>query len=55
VTFIISIGLPTDLPAGGTSLGLTQSADFTSYLASHQYNIHELIEGTRQLVAQAPH
>jgi phospholipid transport system substrate-binding protein len=40
-----------DLLAGGTSLRLTQSSDFASYLARHQYSIHELIEGMRQLVA----
>jgi phospholipid transport system substrate-binding protein len=43
-----------DLLAGGTSLRLTQSADFTAYLARHQYNIHELVEGMRQLIAQNP-
>ena len=42
-----------DLLAGGTSLRLTQSSDFASYLARHRYNIHELIEGMRQLVANA--
>lgn len=41
-----------DLLAEGTSLRLTQSADFTSYLARHQYNIQALIEGMRHLVAQ---
>ena len=41
-----------DLLAGGTSLRLTQSSDFAAYLARHQYNIHELIEGMRQLIAQ---
>lgn len=41
-----------DLLAGGTSLRLTQSSDFTAYLARHQYNIHELVEGMRQLIAQ---
>jgi phospholipid transport system substrate-binding protein len=41
-----------DLLAGGTSLSLTQSSDFTAYLARHQYNIHELVEGMRQLIAQ---
>ena len=40
-----------DLLAGGTSLRLTQSSDFASYLARHQYSIHELIEGMRQLAA----
>lgn len=41
-----------DLLAGGTSLRLTQSADFTSYLSRHQYNIHELITGLQQQIAQ---
>jgi phospholipid transport system substrate-binding protein len=41
-----------DLLAGGTSLRLTQSADFTSYLAHHKYNVQDLIEGMRQLVAR---
>jgi phospholipid transport system substrate-binding protein len=41
-----------DLLAGGTSMRLTQSADFTAYLARHQYNIHELIAGMRQQIAQ---
>jgi phospholipid transport system substrate-binding protein len=42
-----------DLLAGGTSLRLTQSSDFAAYLARHQYNIHELIEGMRQLIAHS--
>jgi phospholipid transport system substrate-binding protein len=42
-----------DLLADGTSLRLTQSSDFASYLARHQYSIHELIEGMRQLVANS--
>lgn len=41
-----------DLLAEGTSLRLTQSSDFAAYLARHQYNIQELIEGMRQLIAQ---
>jgi phospholipid transport system substrate-binding protein len=40
-----------DLLAGGTSMRLTQSADFTAYLARHQYNIHELVEAMRHQVA----
>ena len=50
-----STGTPkiVDLVAGGTSLRLTQSNDFAAYLARHQYNIHELIEGMRQLIAQS--
>ena len=42
-----------DLLAGGTSLRMTQSNDFAAYLARHQYNIHELIEGMRQLITQS--
>jgi phospholipid transport system substrate-binding protein len=41
-----------DLLAGGTSMRLTQSADFTAYLSRHQYNIHELVEGMRRQIAQ---
>lgn len=41
-----------DLLAEGNSLRLTQAADFTAYLARHQYNIHELVESMRQRVAQ---
>jgi phospholipid transport system substrate-binding protein len=41
-----------DLLAEGTSLRLTQSSDFTAYLARHQYNIHELLEGMQQIVAR---
>ena len=41
-----------DMLAEGASLRLTQSADFTAFLARHQYNIHELIEGMRQRIAQ---
>ena len=41
-----------DLLGDGTSMRLTQSADFTSYLARHQYNIHTLIEGMHQQIAQ---
>ena len=41
-----------DLLAEGTSLRLTKSADFTAYLARHQYNIHELVEGLRERIAQ---
>ena len=41
-----------DLLAEGTSLRLTQSGDFTAYLARHQYNVHELLEGMSQLVSQ---
>jgi len=41
-----------DLLAGGTSMRLTQSADFTAYLARHQYNIHELVEAMRHQASQ---
>ena len=41
-----------DLVTDGASLRLTQSSDFTAYLARHQYNIHELIERMSQLIAQ---
>jgi phospholipid transport system substrate-binding protein len=41
-----------DLLAGGTSLRLTQSSDFTAYLSRHQYDIHQLIDGMHQLIAQ---
>lgn len=40
-----------DLLAAGTSLRLTQAADFAAYLARHQYSIHELIEGMQQRIA----
>lgn len=42
-----------DLLAEGTSLRLTQGSDFAAYLARHQYNIHELVDGMRQLIAQS--
>ncbi len=41
-----------DLLAEGTSLRLTEASDLTAYLARHQYNIHELNEGIRHLIAQ---
>jgi phospholipid transport system substrate-binding protein len=41
-----------DLFAEGTSLRRTQAADFTAYLARRQYNIHELVAGMRQRLAQ---
>lgn len=40
-----------DLLAGGTSLRMTHSNDFNAYLARHQNNVHELVEGMRRLVA----
>ena len=36
----------------GTSLRLTQAADFTAYLARHQCNIHELLEAMRMRIGQ---
>src|SRR6185312_13299770 len=41
-----------DVLAGGTSLRLTQSADCTSYLAHHDYSIHELIAAMRHMVSR---
>lgn len=41
-----------DLLAGGTSLRATQSSDFAAYLTSHQYNIPQLLDAMRILVAQ---
>jgi phospholipid transport system substrate-binding protein len=56
VDWVVSVatGSPkiVDLLAEGTSLRLTQSADFASYLARHKYNIQQLIEAMRHLVAQ---
>lgn len=51
-----SMGSPkiVDLLAGGTSLRLTQSSDFAAYLARHQYNIHQLIEGVRRYPTWGP-
>jgi phospholipid transport system substrate-binding protein len=40
-----------DLLAEGTSMRQTQSSDFTAYLASHQFDINQLIQGLRQKVA----
>lgn len=41
-----------DLLAGGTSMRLTQSADFGAYLSRHQYSVADLIEAMRQQIAQ---
>ncbi len=41
-----------DVLESGTSLRLTQSADFTSYLAHHDYSIPTLIEAMLQMIAQ---
>jgi phospholipid transport system substrate-binding protein len=42
-----------DLLAGGTSMRLTQSSDFASYLSQHQYNIDAFLDGLRQMVARS--
>ena len=49
-----STGAPrvVDLLAGGTSLRLTQSADFISYLAQNNYSIQDLIDAMRQMLRQ---
>jgi phospholipid transport system substrate-binding protein len=49
-----STGAPmvVDLLAGGTSLRLTQSADFISYLARSNYSIPDLIDAMRQMLRQ---
>jgi len=49
-----STGTPkiADLLAEGTSLRLTQASDFSAYLSRHQYSVHSLIEGMRQVIAQ---
>jgi phospholipid transport system substrate-binding protein len=41
-----------DLLAGGTSMRMTQSADFSAYLSHHQYSVQQLIEGMRLQLAQ---
>jgi len=41
-----------DLLAEGTSMRLTHSADFTAYLARHQYDVGALVGGLRQRIAQ---
>jgi phospholipid transport system substrate-binding protein len=57
VDWVVSIatGHPkiVDLLAGGTSMRLTQSSDFTSYLSQHQYNIEAFLDGLRQMVARS--
>jgi phospholipid transport system substrate-binding protein len=49
-----STGTPriVDLLAGDTSLRLTQSADFISYLAHNNYSIPSLIDAMRQMLKQ---
>jgi len=41
-----------DLIAGGTSMRVTQRGDFTAYLASHQNDIHNLIEAMSDKITQ---
>jgi len=43
-----------DLLAGGTSLRLTQSADFISYLTHYNYDIQDFIDAMRQMLARPP-
>ncbi len=40
-----------DLLSSGVSLRLSQSEDFASYLAHHEFNIGELIAAMRQMIA----
>jgi phospholipid transport system substrate-binding protein len=40
-----------DLLSSGVSLRLSQSEDFASYLARHEFNIGELIAAMHQVVA----
>jgi len=49
-----STGAPqvVDLLADGTSLRLTQSADFISYLARNNYSVPDLIEAMRHMLRQ---
>jgi phospholipid transport system substrate-binding protein len=42
-----------DLLSEGISLRLTQSSEFTSYLARHQYNVDDLIEALRKKIARS--
>ena len=42
----------TDKLVDGTSMRITQASDFTAFLASHQYTIHDLIDAMRQKTAQ---
>lgn len=44
-----------DLLADGTSLRLTQSADFTAYLAFHDFHIQDLITAMRNMLARTAH
>jgi phospholipid transport system substrate-binding protein len=56
VDWVVGIGTGApkivDLVAEGTSMRITQASDFTAFLASHQYNIQDLIDGMRQKSAQ---
>lgn len=40
-----------DLLSSGTSMRQTQTSDFRSYLAQHDYNVQNLIDGLRKLVS----
>jgi len=40
-----------DLLAEGTSMREAQSSDFAAYLARHQNDVHQLIDGLQQMVA----
>jgi phospholipid transport system substrate-binding protein len=41
-----------DLLSEGTSLRVTQTADFAAYLAHHKGNVEDLLDGMRQLIAR---
>jgi phospholipid transport system substrate-binding protein len=43
-----------DLLSEGVSLRLTQSSQFTAYLARHQYDINEFVGALRENIAQNP-
>jgi len=45
-------GSPRIIDVLAQGISLRQSSDFAAYLARHQYNISELVEGMRQLTAQ---
>ena len=44
-----------DVLADGVSLRLTQSADFTTYLERHTYNVDDLIHAMGQMISQSAH
>ena len=41
-----------DLIAGGSSMRVTQRGDFTAFLASHQNDMHDLIEAMNEKITQ---